>query len=188
MRRVLLSVLTLTAVAVPIVAVPAVAVASGQDVLQDCILDEQLSRTYTQKEYQQALELIPADGDQYTGCRAIIRAAQLQAAAGGTSGTGGTGGTGGATGTGGTTPLPPGVSPLAAASPADQAAAKKLQAEGSLPVVIAGSTIKPGDPGNVISSLDDLPPSLLVVLIGIAGALVAAVVHLVRTRAIDRPA
>lgn len=173
----------LLALAVATLALPANAAASGRDVLLDCADDEQLSRTYTQAEYQAALDLIPADGDQYTGCRAIIRAAQLRAAAGG----GSTGGpsTGGPSTGGGeavVAPPPPGVSPLDAASPGDKAAAARARAGGATPVSVGGAVIHPGDPGRQFSTLGDLPTALQLALLALLVALAGAIAHLVRTR------
>lgn len=67
---------------------PASALASGDDVIEDCADDNQLSRTYSQAEYKKALQDIPADLDEYTACRDIIRQARLRGA-GGRSTTGG---------------------------------------------------------------------------------------------------
>ncbi|MCW3000016.1 MAG: hypothetical protein JWN65_3565, partial [Solirubrobacterales bacterium] len=86
---------------------PATALASGSTVVSDCALDSKLDKTYTAKEYKDALKNIPTDVDEYTDCRDVIRRAQLaQAGAGNSSGGGGSsgsgaGGTGGSTGTGG---------------------------------------------------------------------------------------
>lgn len=70
--------------------VPAKVMASGDSVLQDCADDSELSRTYSQAEYKKALADLPADLDEYTDCRAIIKAAQLKNAtkSGGSSGSG----------------------------------------------------------------------------------------------------
>ena len=67
---------------------PAGALASGDDVLEDCAADGQLNRTYSQAEYKKALQDIPADLDEYTDCRALIRRARLRGA-GGSSSSGG---------------------------------------------------------------------------------------------------
>jgi hypothetical protein len=65
-------------VALLLLAVPATALASADDVIQDCADDFQLSRTYSQAEYKQALQDLPADLDEYSPCRDVIRQAQLQ--------------------------------------------------------------------------------------------------------------
>lgn len=66
-----------TIVVMLLLALPAAAMASGDTVLRDCGDDQELSRAYSQAEYKQALAHLPADLDEYTDCRAIIRAAQL---------------------------------------------------------------------------------------------------------------
>ncbi len=52
---------------------------------QACGAKGEVTGSFTQAEYQQALANIPADADQYSDCRAILLAAQLDAAAGGSS-------------------------------------------------------------------------------------------------------
>ena len=54
--------------------------APGKTVINDCTDDEVLSKTYTQKEYRDALAKLPADADQYGNCRDIIARAQEAAA------------------------------------------------------------------------------------------------------------
>ena len=56
--------------------------ASGRDVLRDCADDEILSKTYTQKEYRDALSRLATDNSEYSDCESIIRRAQLEQAAG----------------------------------------------------------------------------------------------------------
>ena len=50
--------------------VPASAAASGRDVLRDCADDEVLSRTYTQREYREALSKLATDSSEYPTARA----------------------------------------------------------------------------------------------------------------------
>jgi hypothetical protein len=67
--------------AIALFAAPATAaLASGRDVLDDCTDDEVMSKTYTQKEYRDALSQLAADADQYGNCRQVISRAQLRAA------------------------------------------------------------------------------------------------------------
>ena len=62
---------------------PSAALASWEDLLQQaCGEKGQVTGTFTQAEYKEALANIPADADQYSNCRAIIEAAQLAAATG----------------------------------------------------------------------------------------------------------
>ena len=53
------------------------ALASGADVILDCNDHGHLTRTYSQKEYRQALRQMPADIRQNTDCEDIIRRAQF---------------------------------------------------------------------------------------------------------------
>ncbi len=59
---------------------PAVAAADYNELLKDACRDERVDGTYPQKDYREALANIPADADQYTNCRGVLRAAQLAAA------------------------------------------------------------------------------------------------------------
>ena len=67
--------------------VPALARAdAGDAVIKDCTRNGTLTKTYSQKAYQQALAELPADVDEYGDCRQVIRDAQLGAASGGSNG------------------------------------------------------------------------------------------------------
>ena len=62
---------------------PTAALASWEDLLQQaCGRKGQVTGSFTQAEYKQALANIPADADQYSNCRSILEAAQLAAASG----------------------------------------------------------------------------------------------------------
>ena len=62
---------------------PSAALASWEDLLQQaCGEKGQVTGTFTQAEYKKALANIPADADQYSNCRSILEAAQLEAASG----------------------------------------------------------------------------------------------------------
>lgn len=62
---------------------PTAALASWEDLLQQaCGEKGQVTGTFTQAEYKEALANIPADADQYSNCRMIIEQAQLAAATG----------------------------------------------------------------------------------------------------------
>jgi len=169
MRRTLLSLAVLLALGTP---ASALASKASDQIISECA-NEQLSQKYTDAQYQEALADLPADLREYTDCYDVIKAAQRGASlpggagtttGGGTTGTGAAAGTvGGTTGTGGTAgPLP--ADPLASASPADQAAAKAAQAQGDEALQVGGATITPGNPGTLVSSLDDLPTPILVLL------------------------
>lgn len=178
MRRVLLSLLALLVLATP---ASALASAGSDQIIGECA-NEQLSKTYSQADYTQALADLPADLREYTDCAGVIDAAQRAAARGDADTSGASGATGGTTGTGGTSGTDGAASgstalaadPLASASPEDQAAAKQAQAAGGNALEVGGATITPGDPGSLVSSLDDLPAPILVLLIlfvvgGLAG-------------------
>ena len=160
------------------------ALASGRDVIQDCTDDEILAKTYTQKEYRDALANLPADADQYGNCRDLIARAQERAATKGASkkktDTGG--GSSGAPSGGGTSGgQPPAVDPsskpadeqLAAATPDERAAAQAAAKDDVLPEVSANDVATaPRD------SSSDLPTPILVLLaLLLAGALALAAVR-----------
>lgn len=178
-------------------AVPGVALANGDAVIADCAPDEQLSRTYTQAEYKDALAHIPADVDQYTSCRDVIRRAQLKAAGvggGGSVGGGGGGGSAGGGGGGAGAPGgPTGASSLnavdtaiAAATPAERTALTKAMS-GSGPVTVGGRDLSPaGLQRGDLSSSTSIPAPLIAVLIllalGTIAALTPTLLELVRSR------
>jgi hypothetical protein len=72
--------LILLAAALAAAVVAPYAHASGRQVIRDCSEDGVLNGKYSQGELQDALHNLPSDLDEYTDCRAIIRAAQLAAA------------------------------------------------------------------------------------------------------------
>jgi len=69
--------------------VPAGASASGQDVIDDCSDNEQIDGDYSQGDYNQALDELPADIDGYSPCRDVITRARDDAAGGGGGRSGG---------------------------------------------------------------------------------------------------
>jgi len=159
----------------------ATALGSGKTVINDCSDDEVLSKTYTQKEYRDALAQLPADADQYGNCRDVIARAQEAAATkGGSKGNGGSdssaGATAGGDSSGGQGPsTAPATDQLAAASPEDRAAAADATrlpsgaSAGAEPVVTAAGVGRaPGSDGGA-----GLPTPLIVLLaLLLAGALV----------------
>ncbi|MDX6718333.1 MAG: hypothetical protein QOJ63_587 [Solirubrobacteraceae bacterium] len=171
------------------------ALASGTDVIRDCTDDEVMAKTYTQKEYRDALAKLPADADQYGNCRDIIARAQESSATKGGARTApkkGHGAAGGAATPGGGTPGPgaaaapassqPAKDQLAAATPADRAAARDATRDGS------NATVGPGNPvagtegvGRApgASAVSDLPAPILALLaLLLAGALALAAVRI----------
>ncbi|MEY2516575.1 MAG: hypothetical protein QOJ89_3933 [bacterium] len=179
MRKTLL---TLTA----LLALAGSAQASGRTVIDDCTDDEVLTKTYTQKEYRDALATLPADADQYGNCRDIIARAQDAAATKGGSKRGSSKDSGATTAAAGGTPggggpsVAPAKQQLAAASPKDraavrQAASKPLPdaAASADPVVAERVGTAPG------ASASDLPVPILVLLaLLVAGALALGAVRI----------
>jgi hypothetical protein len=150
---------------------PSLAHASGAAVVRDCA-DGTLSHTYSQKDYADALAHMPADVDEYTDCRDVIKRAQLGGAGGG-SGSGGGGGGGGLGGAGGGgtddgTGGGAGADPLAGATPEERASyehAVAAAAAAPASMNLDGRPITAGDAGaSTAHAVSDLPTSLLVLL------------------------
>jgi len=190
MRRLLLTLATTLALLAPATA----ASAAGIDVIRDCTDDEVMSKTYTQKEYRDALRQFAADGDQYGNCRDVIRRAQAAALAGGKdSGAGGGTGGGGTTGTGttggGTTGggagaigSAPAAEQLQKASDDERKAVDAVSStEGA--VTLDNGTVIPANAGTAptTSGVADLPTALIIPLaLLLAGALALAGVRIRR--------
>ena len=163
---------------------PAVAAADYNELLRDACRDERVNGTYSQKDYREALANIPADADQYTNCRAILRAAQLAAARAQAAGR-----SGAAPDPSGTIGVLSSPDPLATATPAQKQAVAVAVKSGGGPVTVAGQVVEPSTLGAgraVAAAISDLPPPLLaalalIALIGI-GALVILVIPRVRDR------
>lgn len=157
------------------------ALASGADVLKDCSNNGRLSKTYTQKEYRQALAQMPTDLREYSDCANIIRRAELGLA-------GGTAGGGGGTGTGANA-----QNPFAGATPQEVARAQrdiaKARKTGGAKQRIGTANATPGTLAyRQIKSVSKLPAPLLVlvvlILLGAAG-LASYLVHGRRGRSAD---
>jgi hypothetical protein len=158
--------------ALALLAAPATAaLASGRDVLNDCTGDEVLSKTYTQKEYHDALSQLPADADQYGNCRQVIGRAQLRAAAhqkndsGAKAAAPAAGRTGGGGG-GGTVGGAPARQQLADATPAERTAVDKARTDGGQRLAVNNTRVDPSKVGTVpgVSRVSDLPTPLVAVL------------------------
>jgi len=173
-RLIVLTTLVLLAAAAP-------AAGAGLDVIRDCTDDEVMSKTYTQKEYRDALRQFAADGDQYGNCRSVIQRAQTAAAAGKktSGGDGASGGAAGGDGGGGAGAI--GSAP--AAEQLKQASATERQALEAARTSEPGSTavdnamLDPGEVGTAPSTnaAADLPtPLLLTLALLLAGALAVA--------------
>jgi hypothetical protein len=167
-------------------AAPATAHASGAAVIRDCTDDGHLSKTYSQKDYRDALKNIPTDVNEYTDCRDVIRRAQLGVAGGGSSSGGGGGGTGGGGTAGGGGAAPP-PDPLQTATPQERKAVETARDQGGKPVSVAGEVIKPIALGyGNLGSLNTLPTPLIIVCILLALGTVAAAATFVRSRVLAR--
>ncbi len=183
--RLRLAVATVLALLVP----AAHALASGIDVIRDCTDDEVMSKTYTQKEYRDALRQFAADGDQYGNCRDVIRRAQAAALAGGKkkdSGGGGAGAPAGGPNSGGGAGAigsAPAEEQLSAASKTERRAVERARKARSGPVSLDDRTVDPAKVGTVpgVSQVSDLPAPLVVLLaLLLAGTLAIAGLRLRR--------
>jgi hypothetical protein len=192
MKRSSLPILTVLALLAP--ATPAGA--AGPNALFDDCQDGRIDGTYSQATYQRALREIPADVDEYTDCRAVIRRGQLAAAGGrpnrgegGTPGAagpggGGTGGPGsGSGGTGGATR----TDPLAGATAQERRAVQRATRGGAGPVRLGGAVVRP-DAHGIREATHDLPSPLLVLLALLACAAIASGAALARSRVVTRRA
>ena len=184
--------------------------ASGRDVLRDCADDEVLSKTYTQKEYRDALSELATDSSEYSDCESVIRRAQLEKAAGrdkkqsgggSTTTTPGGGSTdgGGSTGSSGATPAPPdstptpapaarGTDPLAALNPEERLALDEARTGGGEGIQGSGPAVVPPGASRApnLTGSSSLPGPITGLLILLAGALIIVTGARVRTRVLGR--
>jgi hypothetical protein len=153
----------LTALTIVCLAVPAAASADSgvTKLLRDACRDEHIDGTYTQAQYKKALDQLPTDSDEYTGCREVLQRGRLAAlgavkhkSSGGGGGSTGTGpGTGGGSGSSGSTgggssgssgsSRAPSADPLSTATP-QQKKALAQAAESAKPVNVGGELVQPG--------------------------------------------
>ena len=163
-RTLLIALLTLLA----LTGSATVALASGRDVLNDCTDDEVMSKTYTQKEYRDALAQLAGDTDQVGNCRDVIKRAQLKAAAGGakkkdtTAPAAPAGGSSGGSGAIGSAPA---QEQLQAATPTERKAVQDARTTNG-PVEVDNATVDASKVGTVpgVSSASALPTPLVVAL------------------------
>ncbi|MEJ7782533.1 MAG: hypothetical protein WKF99_08165 [Solirubrobacteraceae bacterium] len=187
--------------------VPAAASASGQEVINDCSDNEQIDGDYSQGDYNQALDELPADIDGYSPCRDVITRARDDAAGGG-GGAGGSGSRGGLAASGGdggigdsffggsdsaALPGTPG-GPPSTGDALENALADVPEAERELldqarggedsGSVLDGAAVRPEVAGRApeLASVSTLPTPVLVLLVLVAGALCALSATLVRRR------
>ena len=148
--------------------------ANYEELLRDaCGRDGKVDGTYSQEDYRKALANIPADADQYSDCRAILRAAQLAAASG-------------------IQTLTPAAAAeiLASATPEEQAAIEEaVNSSDGAPVQVGDDVVSPASYGagrEVAAGISDLPTPLKAALgllaVGALAALLTAIVPRVRDR------
>jgi hypothetical protein len=178
----------LTALMILCLAAPAAASADGgvNKLLRDACGDEHIDGTYTQAEYKKALDQLPTDSDEYTGCREVLQRGRLAAlgagkrratnnGGGGTTGTGGGGGTSGGSGSSGgsgaSTAAPAATAdPLASATPEQRKALAQV-GKSTKPVDVGGQLVQPGALGlGELSGANRDVPTPLIALIGLLAA------------------
>jgi hypothetical protein len=169
-RLLLVVVLTLLAAA------PAAQAGTRSDIVADCFDDGRLDGNYTASQIRDARNNLPADVDQYSDCRDVLGRALGGSGSdriGGDSGGAPGGGGGGAS-----------AQPLAPSGPDEQRALEAAAAKGAdTPVQVGDGTIVPGASGFAAGAArNELPASLLAVLILLAAAAVAATLPYVRRR------
>jgi hypothetical protein len=181
LRRTLTLILAL--VAVLVAAAPAPAANANRRIYDDCQDNGRIDGHYTQREFQKALNDLPADLDEYTDCRDVIRRGQLAAAGGGGGGGnsgggnsgGGTGGGSGGGDAGGGGAAAGGRNPLGGASAAEKQALADAVKAGGEPVMLGGRAVRPGAAGlhRLAGEGHALPAPLIALLALVAAALVA---------------
>ncbi len=201
MRRLSLA----TTVLLTLLFVPGAATAADrpQDLLVDACRDERVDGRYSQRTYRRALDQLPADSDQYTGCRDVINRARLaalsnpsgggegggstEAAAGSAGNDGGSSdGGGGSTGTSsgstggesrssGSGSGGGGSDAPAAPSDAERRAVENATRAGASPVRVGGELLAPGAVRQVADDGRALPTSLIALLAALVVCALAAV-------------
>ncbi|HVF79580.1 MAG TPA: hypothetical protein VNA28_14890 [Solirubrobacteraceae bacterium] len=163
MRLKLLSLTALAAILLP----AGGALGAGKDVIRDCTDDEVMSKTYSQKEYRDALKELAADADQYGNCRdVILRAQQAALASSKDKDSGGNGAAGGPGGGGGAIGSAPAAEQLTSATKAEREAVEQARGTPAAPVTLDDASVDPARVGTVpgISQVSDLPAPLAVLL------------------------
>jgi hypothetical protein len=179
MRR-LLTALTILCLAVP---ASASADAGVNKLLRDACRDEHIDGTYTQAQYKKALDQLPTDSDEYTGCREVLQRGRLAAlaagkhrgssagATGGGGGGGSTGSSGGSGASGSTSPSHAGnADPLTSATPEQRKALAQV-GNSAKPVDVGGELVQPGALGlGELSGASRGVPTPLIALICLLAA------------------
>ena len=174
--------LLLIALALTAVLAPAAQAASRNEIIRDCADDGRLNGDYSAGELRDARQNLPADVDEYTDCRDVLRRAELGDGSGGAGGAGTVGG--GGTGLPGT----PGA-PLTPSSPAEERALAAARAEAGEPLTVAGRKVLPGASGfAAYAARHELPWPLIAALVLLGVAAVAAATPAIRRRVLSRRA
>jgi hypothetical protein len=173
----------LTALTILCLAAPAAAGADAgvNKLLRDACSDEHINGTYTQAEYKKALEQLPTDSDEYTGCREVLQRGRLAALGAGKrrdnngggagSSTGGGGGTSGGSGaagrgsSGSPSAAPSSADPLASATPEQRKALAQV-GKSTKPVDVGGQLVQPGalGLGEMSSAGRDVPTPMIALI------------------------
>lgn len=130
----------------------------GTKIIERCIQGHSLNG-FSQKGYREALKQMPTEAAEYYDCTTLVHDAQLASAGGsGTAlGTATAAGVGGGAGASSNTPIP--------LTPAEQQEVTSAHRQGSAPVLVGSSRVKPGVVhANIASAASTLPTSLAAVL------------------------
>jgi len=165
---------------------PVAAFGAGADVVRDCTDNGRIDSSHPASDYQDALNNLPSDVDEYTECRDIIsraRRSDAGSSGGGSSGGGGTGSFPGGSGSGGigsdTGATPPSGAESGALDDATRAGGA---------VTPAGDPIVPGASGLAADRLThSVPGALLAALILLGLGTLAAAVANARRRGVNLP-
>jgi hypothetical protein len=162
----------LTALTILCLAAPAAASADGgvNKLLRDACSDEHINGTYTQAEYKKALDQLPTDSDEYTGCREVLQRGRLAALGAGkrrNNNSGGGSSTGGGGGSSGSPSAAPSsnADPLASATPEQRKALAQV-GKSTKPVDVGGQLVQPGalGLGQMSSAGRDVPTPMIALI------------------------
>lgn len=169
----------LVAGALLVLLAPAAPAATRDQIIRDCADDGRLDGKYSASEIRDARKNLPADVDEYTDCRDVLRRAELpdsSATAGAGTPAGGSGGGSGA-------------APLGPASDAEQKALAAAARGDGEAVTLGGRTVSPAATGFAANAArHDLPWQIVAVLVLLAAGAVAAAVPPIRRRVLARRA
>jgi hypothetical protein len=178
-----ISMLRLVMACVVLLGLAAAPVASAQStiaVLRDCADDGVLQGSYSSAELRKARQNIPTDTDEYTDCRDVLARALAETVASSHAGGGAAGGPAGGADTGA------GYADPFTQEGRDAVAAAAAEGEPG-PLEIDGKQVVPGVSGFAANAVrNEMPGSLLVVLVLLAAAALAALTPFVRRRVLAR--